>query len=790
MTIVVGTAGHIDHGKTTLLRALTGIDADRLPEERRRGMTIDVGYAHLALDDGQAIDFVDVPGHDKLVGNMLVGAGEIDAVMLVVAADDGPRAQTIEHLALLDALGVGSGLAVVTKIDAVDPERVAAVVAAVADLLAPTSLAGSPVLAASGLTGEGVDAVRAATEALAAAHRAPARPPTLAIDRVFSVKGRGAVVTGTLRGGPLGRGDTLRLVPGDRDVRIREVQVHGGAVDRVEGGGRTALNLAGVEIGDLHRGMALTNDSLVRATDRALVAFGGLVADRTRARFHAGTADADASVGRAGRDALELPDGMPAGIVRLAVPVALAPGDRFVLRRGSARLPVGGVVLDVAPPRGISRRRQTAARVEMLAAAGRDPGARLALHGAIAEGGRTILAPDVRELAAAGALAVVRDEATLGQVRSAVAATLRRAVTIRRDEAVAVAGPVIEGLVADGRLVRDDDTLRHPGSAGRIVDPGLSAAMDRLEALLAVPAPPPLADAARVVNCSPDGVRALERAARIVVLEPDLAYAMTTYRDLAATALSMAARGPLTPAAYRDATGTSRKYVLAILEDLDRRAILRRTEGGHVPGPKAPPGRGRAVTGRVGAIVLAGGRSARFGRDKLTEPIDGRPLLDHAISAVQAVATDVVVVTAPGVEPMVPEGVRIAHDPVAFDGPLVGVVAGLAALDPGVERVMVVAGDMPSLVPAVLERLVGAIGSGHAAAVLGRGGDQQPLPLALDRRRGEAAARELVDGGERRLRALPEALAAHVVPEGSWRRDDAAAATLHDIDTPGDLEPA
>ena len=158
MTVVVGTAGHIDHGKTTLLRALTGIDADRLPEERRRGMTIDVGYAHLALDDGTVIDFVDVPGHDKLVGNMLVGAGEIDAALLVVAADDGPRAQTLEHLALLDALGVSAGIAVVTKIDAVDPERVAAVVRAVTDLLAPTSLAGSPVLAASGTTADGLDA--------------------------------------------------------------------------------------------------------------------------------------------------------------------------------------------------------------------------------------------------------------------------------------------------------------------------------------------------------------------------------------------------------------------------------------------------------------------------------------------------------------------------------------------------------------------------------------------------------------------------------------------------------
>ena len=169
-----------------------------------------------------------------------------------------------------------------------------------------------------------------------------------------------------------------------------------------------------------------------------------------------------------------------------------------------------------------------------------------------------------------------------------MAETLRRSVTIPREEATAAATPIIEDLVADGRLVRDGDVIRRPGAVGRIADPGLAAAMDALEALLAVPSPPALGDAARIAGCPAEGVRALERAARIVVLEPDLAYAMSTYRDLAARAIAMAGREPLTPAAYRDATGTSRKYVMAILEDLDRRAILRRTPDGHVPGPKAP----------------------------------------------------------------------------------------------------------------------------------------------------------------------------------------------------------
>ncbi|HEV8697330.1 MAG TPA: selenocysteine-specific translation elongation factor [Candidatus Limnocylindrales bacterium] len=583
MTVVVGTAGHIDHGKTTLLHALTGIDADRLPEERRRGMTIDVGYAHLSLDDGSTIDFVDVPGHDKLVGNMLVGAGEIDAVMLVVAADDGPRAQTVEHLGLLDGLGIASGLAVVTKIDAVGRERVDAVLGQVAALLAPTSLAGAPVLATSAPTGKGLDDIRAALISLRDRVQLVDRPPTLAIDRVFSVKGRGVVVTGTLRGGPLARGDSLRLLPGDgRMVRIREIQTHGVTVARVERGGRTALNLVGVDATELHRGMVLTADPEVIATDRVLAAFDDFVADRTRGRIHVGTAAVDAAIGRAGREALTLPDGRMAGIVRLGEKVALRAGDRFVLRRGAPILPVGGVVLDPAPPLGVSRRRQTTERVAALAQG--EPSARLDLHG-ILDG---ILATDLTAAAEEAAIAAVGSGSSLPAVRTAVALTLRRSVSVRRDRALAAAGSIIDHLVEEGRLQRDGDVVRLPGVSAAAPDPMLAAAMDRLESLLAVPAPSPLADAARVAGCPPAGVRELERAGRIVVLEPDLAYAASTYRDLAARALDLAARAPLTPAAFRDATGTSRKYVMAILEDLDRRAILRRTSDGHVPGSKAP----------------------------------------------------------------------------------------------------------------------------------------------------------------------------------------------------------
>jgi selenocysteine-specific elongation factor len=588
MTVVVGTAGHIDHGKTRLLQALTGIDADRLPEERRRGMTIDVGYAHLTLGDGSTIDFVDVPGHDKLVGNMLVGAGEIDAALLVVAADDGPRAQTVEHVALLDALGLTAAVAVVTKIDAVGGERVDAVRRQVSALLAPTTLAGAPILATSAVNGAGVDDVRAALVVLRDRVRLAQRLPTIAIDRVFSVKGRGVVVTGTLRGGPLSRGDNLRLLPGTgRSVRVREIQVHGSPVDVAELGGRTALNVVGVETADLHRGMVLTADPAVIATDRLLAAFEGLVADRARGRVHAATAAVDAAIGRAGRDNLTLADGRAGGIVRLAEPVALRAGDRFVFRRGAPVLPVGGVVLDPDPPRGMSRQRQTADRIGALARGAAS--ARLDLHGLL-DGA---LAADIAAVAEAAALAAVASEAPLLNVRAAVAQALRRSVTVRRDRALAASAAVIDRLVSDGRLVQDEGVLRLPGMAAASRDPAATEAMDRLEAMLAVVAPPALADAAHAAGCPPSGVRELEREGRIVLLGPDLAYAQSTYRDLTARALELATHEPLTPASFRDATGTSRKYVMAILEDLDRRGILRRTPTGHVPGPKAPAAAGR-----------------------------------------------------------------------------------------------------------------------------------------------------------------------------------------------------
>ena len=613
MTVVVGTAGHIDHGKTTLLRALTGIDADRLPEDRRRGMTIDVGYAHLDLPDGSQLDFVDVPGHDKLVGNMLVGAGEIDAALLVVAADDGPRPQTNEHLELLDALGIADGLAVVTKSDAVAPERAADVAAATRALLDRTSLAGGPVVVVSASTGAGLDELRTALVSLvdrALARGLPAGPARLAIDRAFTVKGRGAVVTGTLRGGPLERGMTVRLLPGGRELRVREIQVHGGTVDRVAVGGRTALNVGGVGVADLHRGMVVTSapgSSLTSSepvsTDRVLVALRAVTdlgsgappipADRVRVRLHAGTEEVGAVVGRSGRDAAALPGGEVAAILRLERPVAVVAADRFVLRRPSpGGTLAGGRFLDAVPPRGVSRRRTTPERLATLAAATTESAtatARLDLHGAL-PGSPVMLADDVVSAVRTDLLAIVA--ASTGwlpgaDVRTRAAANLRRLVTLAADDARAAVTSLVDALVREGRLERDGDRLAAPGAAAAGPSPETLAAMGRLESALDVAAPPSLADAARTAGCPPDGIRALESAGRIVRLDDDLAYAAEAYRRLEARAVELAAAGPLAPAALRDATGTSRKYVMAILEDLDRRGVLRRTPAGHVPGPRA-----------------------------------------------------------------------------------------------------------------------------------------------------------------------------------------------------------
>jgi len=626
MTVVVGTAGHIDHGKTTLLHALTGIDADRLPEERRRGMTIEVGYAHLALADGDVLDFVDVPGHDRLVGNMLVGAGEIDAVLLVVAADDGPRAQTLEHLELLDALGLAHAVVALTKADLVDDDRLAAVAGQVRAMVDRTTLEGAPIVAVSGTTGAGLDSLRVALADLRdRARRDGAGTPglaRLAVDRVFGMRGRGTVVTGTLRGGPVERNGQLRLEPGGSVLRPRELQVRGTAVERGGPGGRLAANLAGMDRASVGRGSVLTTDPAVVATDRLLVALrpslrlGGAqpagraaLAGGTAVRLHLGTAQAAGMIRRGRRDVEGLPGDERTAILRLEVPVAAARGDRFVLRRPSPAEPLaGGRILDPRPPTGAPWRQVTAADVETLARASTAPEratARLALHGAFPLGDPDATALPVGAAVRAGAVnllpalaaAVVGDARAavetgsdggvpLAELRVRAGRVLRRRATLAPAVAADAVGALIDAAIASGQLARTGERVHVPGR--RIgPDPDVLAAMDRLERALDTSAPIGLLAAAAAATCPPEGVRGLESAGRIVRVDRDLAWSATTYAGLQATALRLAADRPLTPAALRDATGTSRKYVMALLEDLGRRGVLTRTPAGHVPGPRA-----------------------------------------------------------------------------------------------------------------------------------------------------------------------------------------------------------
>ena len=377
--VLVGTAGHIDHGKSALVRALTGTDPDRLPEEKARGITIDLGFAH-AEWGGTVFSFVDVPGHEKFVRTMVAGAAGIDVALLVVASDDSVMPQTREHLAILTLLDVGCGVLVRTKADLVDEETGAVVEAEMRELVSGTFLEDAPLVAVSAVTGRGLADLKAALSAAAerAVLRDPAaRPARLWVDRAFSMKGFGPVVTGTLDSGRVGPEDRLLLLPEGRELRVRRVEVHGEERPVAEAGERTSLNLAGVETADLARGMCLVapgslEPSTLLTVD--LTSLGGLDApfeDGLAVRFHTGTADVPARLhliadGDAAPGTVE--QGSRA-VVQLSCrePVAARRGDRFVLRRPSPQETIGGGrVLDTARPRVRRRAPLRAASVAVL----------------------------------------------------------------------------------------------------------------------------------------------------------------------------------------------------------------------------------------------------------------------------------------------------------------------------------------------------------------------------------------------------------------------------------------
>jgi selenocysteine-specific elongation factor len=337
--LTVGTAGHIDHGKTWLVHALTGKDTDRLPEEQRRGISIDLGYAPLELADGRQLSLIDVPGHERFVRTMVAGATGIDLFLLVIDAGEGARAQTHEHLAILRLLGIARGVVALTKVDAVD-----AATTEVAEAEARELVQDVEVVRVSARTGEGLEELRAALGRVADSvdHARADRPTRLYVDRAFSVAGFGTVVTGTLWSGTVGAGDHLRLEPSGRDVRVRSVQVHDRDVERAEPGQRVAVSLPGVERGDVRRGEALVALGAYPTSYRLDVELEELVTipDGTRLQLHLGTAHAAGRVVRLGERFAQL---------RLATPVVAARDDRVVLR-GETTLG-GGVVVDPQPPR-------------------------------------------------------------------------------------------------------------------------------------------------------------------------------------------------------------------------------------------------------------------------------------------------------------------------------------------------------------------------------------------------------------------------------------------------------
>ena len=567
MPLTVGTAGHVDHGKTWLVRALTGKDTDRLPEERERGISIDLGYAPLDLPDGRRLSLVDVPGHERFVRTMVAGATGVDLFLLVVDAGEGARAQTHEHLAILRLLGIEHGVVTVTKVDAVDAETRELALAVARDLVP-----GAAVVATSASTGEGLDELRAALARAAdrVEQRAAAGPARLFVDRVFTLRGIGTVVTGTLWSGSVGEGDRLRAEPAGLDVRVRSVQVHDRPVERAAAGQRVAVALPGVERTELRRGDALVAPGaypLSYRLDVALEPFAE-IADGLRLHVHHGTGEHLARVVRVGDRHAQL---------RLDSPVVAARGDRVVLREGVTL--GGGVVLDPAPPR-----RTSSERLELLERG--DP-ASIVLAALAAAGeplrrqdlaGRALLAPE--ELDAGLASAVRAGEwylapEQLEELRYGVVRALdERAAASALEPGIPVAEllpqrPWAAALLPLLPVERRGGIAYAPGATAGLGD--RAEAADRLEDELEEAGTTPVkVDDAELA-------RFLEQAGRLVRLGEGTAVGTAAYEEAKRLLVEECdTAGSITLARFRDLLGTSRKPAQLLLERFDADGLTRR----------------------------------------------------------------------------------------------------------------------------------------------------------------------------------------------------------------------
>ena len=570
---VLATAGHVDHGKSALVRALTGMEPDRWAEERRRGLTIDLGFAWTTLPSGRRLAVVDVPGHERFVGNMLAGVGSVPAALVVVAADDGWSAQTAEHVAVLDALGVRHALLAVTKSDLADP---APVLADVRERLAATSMGDVPGVAVSSVTGDGLPGLTAALEHLLAGLPAPdaAAPVRLWIDRAFSIKGAGTVVTGTLAGGTVAPED--RLLLGGREVTVRGVQSLGAPVERAQATARVALNLRGIAVEDLSRGDALLTPGAFRLTDVVDVTLAAEPDERLPAEpvVHVGSATVGARLRPLDGAAVRL---------RLASPLPLRVGDRLLLRDPGARRVLGADVRDVDPPelrrRGAARQRgaELAAQPEGDAGAAADLARRRIVRAAdfaamgwpvpagATRQGPWLLAPGLADDLAARVPDVVTRYRRLRPLEPGPPAeVVRRALDLPDTDLVAA-------------LVRPPLVLRE----GRVVDgaadlpPKVQKAVDDIRARLALD--PFAAPEAPDLVAAGLGVRELAAAVRSgqLVRIGDGVYLAPDVGGVARSRLSGIPQ-PFTLSQARQAWGTSRRVAVPLMEWLDAQGVTER----------------------------------------------------------------------------------------------------------------------------------------------------------------------------------------------------------------------
>jgi selenocysteine-specific elongation factor len=613
MPHVIGTAGHVDHGKSALIQALTGTDPDRLAEEKARGLTIDLGFAWTTLPSGREVGFVDVPGHERFVHNMLAGVGGVDCALFVVDASEGWRPQSVEHLAILDLLGIPAGVVALTKVDLVDQATLDRVAAEVADRLLGTTLAGAAMVPTAAPSGLGVEALAAALDA--ALDRLPDPPdrgrPRLPVDRVFTMRGSGTVVTGTLSGGSLRADGEAELLPAGRRARVRGLQSHGRPLAVATPARRLAVNLAGVATDQVVRGDVLVLPGQWAATStadcRLRCLAGAPVPLRGRGAYllYAGAAETAARLQPL--DATEIHPGTDA-LVRLHLerPLVLDAFEPVVLRdSGRDETVGGGLVLDPFPPavvRGTAARVRRTEELEAREATGRDGllervlaergAVRLAdlprlaalapdrLPAALTAAGRSMVRSrtlawtrDAWEAAAAAALEAVERQHRDDPSAPGLPAQTARAAARAPGWPAAAGNEVVEALVADGRLVADGPTLRLPGHGVRL-DPAQRALRARVEAAVDEAGVGLLGDAALAeLGADRKATALLVRLGVLVSIAPGGYLGRSTLEDAVATLRRSFPGGrPFAATEAKEALGT-RRTAIPLLEHLDRTGV-------------------------------------------------------------------------------------------------------------------------------------------------------------------------------------------------------------------------